>query len=85
MRSGPRPPSGRASAAAFAPSRRGRYCRPTMRVIDCDCGATLQAANDDDLAARVRRHLEADHPGTSMSDEEVRALVADKAYAATDS
>ena len=56
-----------------------------MRVIDCDCGVTLQAANDDDLASRVREHLESDHPGTSMSDEEILGLVADKAYAASDS
>ncbi len=56
-----------------------------MRVIDCDCGHTLQAANDDDLARRVRAHLESDHPQTEMSDEEIEEFVADKAYAASDS
>lgn len=56
-----------------------------MRVIDCDCGVTLQAANDDDLVRRVREHLEADHPGREMSEEEIRDFVAGRAYAATDS
>lgn len=56
-----------------------------MRVIDCDCGVTLQAANDDDLAGRVREHLDADHPDTEMSDEEIAEFVAEKAYAASDS
>jgi predicted small metal-binding protein len=56
-----------------------------MRVIDCDCGATLQAANDEDLAQRVREHLESDHPEQQMSDEEIRSFIADRAYAAMDS
>lgn len=56
-----------------------------MRVIDCDCGVTLQAGNDDDLAARVREHFAADHPDAEMDDAAVRALVARRAYAATDS
>lgn len=56
-----------------------------MRVIDCDCGVTLQAANDDDLSQRVREHLDAAHPDMEMSDDELRGFVADKAYAASDS
>ena len=56
-----------------------------MRVIDCDCGDTLTAANDDDLADCVKRHLEREHPDQQRSDDEVRAFVADKAYSATDS
>jgi hypothetical protein len=56
-----------------------------MRVIDCDCGATLQAANDDDLARRVSDHLASDHPDMEMSDEEIQGFVAEKAYAASDS
>jgi hypothetical protein len=56
-----------------------------MRVIDCDCGATLQAANDDDLAARVREHVDQVHPDMELDDQQVQGLVAEKAYTATDS
>jgi hypothetical protein len=56
-----------------------------MRVIDCDCGATLQAANDDDLAQRVREHVDRDHPDMQLDDQQVQGLVAEKAYTASDS
>jgi predicted small metal-binding protein len=56
-----------------------------VRVIDCDCGHTLSAANDDDLADRVKEHLAEDHPDQKMSDDEVRAFVGNKAYDASDS
>ena len=55
-----------------------------MRVIDCDCGHTLQAANDDDLYKAAREHVDREHPDMQLSDEQVRALVADKAYEASD-
>jgi predicted small metal-binding protein len=56
-----------------------------MRVIDCDCGKTLQAANDDDLAKSVREHVAEDHPDMDMSDEDARQLVSSQAYDAQDS
>jgi Protein of unknown function (DUF1059) len=56
-----------------------------MRVIDCDCGETLQAGNDDDLVKEVRAHLELKHPDMRLTDEQVRELVAGRAYEATDS
>jgi predicted small metal-binding protein len=56
-----------------------------MRVIDCDCGHTLQAANDDDLAKQARAHVDEVHADLEMSDDQVRELVATKAYEATDS
>jgi len=56
-----------------------------MRVIDCDCGVTLQAANDDELATSVREHLESDHPDMQLDDDQVGELVAAKAYSAMDS
>jgi predicted small metal-binding protein len=56
-----------------------------MRVIDCDCGQTLQAANDDDLFRIVREHHEQEHSDTQLTDEQARELVADQAYEATDS
>jgi predicted small metal-binding protein len=56
-----------------------------MRVIDCDCGQTLQAANDEDLAKETRAHVDQEHPDLQMSEEQVRELVASRAYEATDS
>jgi predicted small metal-binding protein len=56
-----------------------------MRVLDCDCGQTLQAANDDDLATQVRAHVEETHPDMELNEEQARQLVADQAYEAADS
>ena len=55
-----------------------------MRVIDCDCGATLQAADDDDLSRVVRQHMDEVHPDEKLDDRQVNALVAEQAYTATD-
>jgi predicted small metal-binding protein len=56
-----------------------------MRVIDCDCGATLQAANDDDLLKAAREHVDQKHPdNTKLTDEQVQSLVAERAYEASD-
>jgi predicted small metal-binding protein len=56
-----------------------------MRVLDCDCGKTLQAANDEDLTEAVRDHVAEDHPDMEMSDEQAREMVAAQAYDADDS
>jgi hypothetical protein len=56
-----------------------------MKVIDCDCGKTLQAANDEDLATEVRAHADESHPDAPLTDEQARDLVADRAYEASDS
>jgi predicted small metal-binding protein len=56
-----------------------------MKVIDCDCGHTLQAANDDDLASQMRDHVGESHPEMELDDEQVRNLVAARAYEASDS
>jgi predicted small metal-binding protein len=56
-----------------------------MRVLDCDCGMTLQAANDDDLATQVRQHVDESHPDMTLSDEQARELVSNRAYEASDS
>jgi predicted small metal-binding protein len=57
-----------------------------MRVIDCDCGVTLQAANDDDLLKAAREHVDQTHPDNSkLTDEQVQSLVAERAYEASDS
>ncbi|HEV2873595.1 MAG TPA: DUF1059 domain-containing protein [Thermoleophilaceae bacterium] len=56
-----------------------------MKVIDCDCGRTLQAANDDDLFKEARAHVDQEHADMELTDEQVRELVASKAYEASDS
>jgi hypothetical protein len=56
-----------------------------MRVIDCDCGQTLQAGNDEDLVSAVRAHVDADHSDMAMTDDQVRELVSARAYEASDS
>ncbi len=56
-----------------------------MRVIDCDCGRTLQAANDEDLVKEARAHVDQEHADMQLTDEQVRDLVADRAYEASDS
>ncbi len=56
-----------------------------MRVIDCDCGVTLSAANDDELVASVLEHVKSDHPDMQLDDDGARELVAKRAYSATDS
>ena len=55
-----------------------------MRVIDCECGKTLQAANDEDLADAVRDHVEEDHPDMDLSDDQVEEMVRAQAYDAQD-
>ena len=54
-------------------------------MLDCDCGHTLSAANDDDLAAQVRAHVDEAHPELDLNDEQARQLVDERAYEATDS
>ena len=56
-----------------------------MRVLDCDCGKTLQAGNDDDLAKQLVEHVAESHPDGGLTDDQARELVADRAYEATDS
>ena len=56
-----------------------------VRVIDCDCGHTLQAANDEDLFRVAREHVDQEHPDMGLDDDQVRRLISEKAYSATDS
>jgi predicted small metal-binding protein len=56
-----------------------------MRVIECnECGETVSAANDDELAGRLAEHLREEHD-LEPDGEEVADLVHDEAYDATDS
>ena len=50
-----------------------------MRQLTCDCGATLQAEDDQGLEQEVRNHVTESHPDMELGDEDVRGLVASKA------
>lgn len=56
-----------------------------MQIFHCHCGETVQAANEDDLARRLKRHFEEDHGDPETSEEQVRELVTTRSYEATDS
>ena len=57
-----------------------------MRVIECNlCGEALSAANDDELIAAARRHMDERHPDDAPDDAAVQRLVAEHVYDATDS
>jgi predicted small metal-binding protein len=55
-----------------------------MRVIDCQCGKTLQAANDEDLTDEVREHVGESHPDMQLTDDQLREMVEQQAYDAED-
>jgi predicted small metal-binding protein len=55
-----------------------------MRVIECnECGETISAANDKELAGRLADHLRAEHD-IDADDADLAEMV-DDAYDATDS
>ena len=57
-----------------------------VRVIDCnECGATIKAANDEDLAGELREHMSSEHPDVEWDADAAGEVVADQAYDATDS
>jgi predicted small metal-binding protein len=57
-----------------------------LRVIDCnECGATIKAANDNELARELTRHMQSEHPEVEWGDEPAADLVSRRAYSATDS
>jgi predicted small metal-binding protein len=56
-----------------------------MRVIECnECGETISAANDEELAAHLADHLRSEHDQEPDADE-VGDLVHEQAYDAMDS
>lgn len=57
-----------------------------MRVIECNfCGEVLSAANDDELAEVLRRHLDDQHADAAIDEQRARDTVERNAYSATDS
>ncbi|HWF75119.1 MAG TPA: hypothetical protein VG186_17370 [Solirubrobacteraceae bacterium] len=58
----------------------------SLRVIECNiCGHVVATATDEELVARLREHIGAEHPDGALDEEPARALVAAEAYEATDS
>ena len=56
-----------------------------MRVIECnECGETVSAASDGELATRLAEHLQSEHD-IEPDEEEVSDLVHEQAYEASDS
>lgn len=57
-----------------------------MRVMECNlCGDAVSGANDDDLVASLRRHVDEHHPDAGIDEDQARELVAQRAYDASDS
>ena len=57
----------------------------TKRVIECNiCGEPLSAATDDELLGQVVRHIEAEHPDSSLDEEQAREMISREAYDAAD-
>jgi predicted small metal-binding protein len=55
------------------------------RVVECNvCGEPLAAATDQELLGRVRSHMQAVHPESSLDEESERRMIADEAYDAAD-
>jgi hypothetical protein len=54
-----------------------------MRVIDCDWGEALHAANDEELKKVLAAAYE--QRGEPLAEEEVKRIVSQRAYSATDS
>ena len=56
-----------------------------MRVIECDtCGETISAADDDELAGRLKDHMENEHD-EEISEDDAHQTVDHGAYDAMDS
>jgi predicted small metal-binding protein len=47
------------------------------RQVKCECGYIARAATDDEVLAKIRAHLRADHPQLldSISDDDIRSWV----------
>jgi hypothetical protein len=51
-----------------------------MRALLCHCGLRLEAEDDRALLTPVRDHLIRKHPAIPPTDEQVREIVATRAY-----
>jgi hypothetical protein len=51
-----------------------------MRKLDCQCGHTLEAENDEELLAKGRQHVAEVHPDQNFTDDQLRQLISTQAY-----
>jgi predicted small metal-binding protein len=51
-----------------------------MRKLDCQCGQTLEAENDEELFAKGKQHVSEVHPAENISDDQLRQLISTQAY-----
>jgi hypothetical protein len=51
-----------------------------MRAIDCLCGLRLDGEDDEELVRVAREQVDSHHPYMERSDDELRQLVAARAY-----
>jgi predicted small metal-binding protein len=49
------------------------------RLIDCPCGHQLRAEDDEGLFRAARQHIAQDHPDMQRSDEQVSAIIRERA------
>ena len=47
-----------------------------MRTIDCPCGHTFEADDDEELARLCFEHVQLDHPELQRTEEQIRERVA---------
>lgn len=49
------------------------------KVINCQCGYTVQGETDDELVAATEQHIESDHPDMAgtLSREQILAMAED--------
>ena len=73
------PGGGIVATVVRPPGKRGGG-EASMRVLDCQCGQHLEAADDAELFERAREHADRDHPDMGLDDEQVRGIVAQGAY-----
>jgi predicted small metal-binding protein len=50
-----------------------------VRKLDCQCGHTVEAENDDELFEKGKQHVAEVHAG-EMTDDQLRQLIATSAY-----
>jgi len=56
-----------------------------MRVVECDtCGETISAADDEELAGRLKDHHSSEHE-EDLDEDEAQQRIDREAYDATDS
>jgi predicted small metal-binding protein len=51
----------------------------SAKVINCECGQTVRADNDDELVAKVEQHVNQDHPELvgKLGREDILAMAED--------